>query len=392
MATASHSGTFAFAYPDPMDAPGQRAAGNVQAAPIGRGLSILLMAASIVVLAAGLRAVQDIVVNLLAAAFISMIAVPLLVLLQRTLRIPRWLSLLLVVTLTIAAVLGLGYLLAQSIANVKPMLPIYQARFEELTRDLMGAFHARGLQVTPDEVVARMQDWKITDYAKEILLAAASGLQSSVLVVLVTAFILAEASTLPEKIRLAFPGMASQAGFGSVADKVRAYLAVVTQLNILMGFATYIACVVMGIEFAPLLAFLVFFLNYIPTIGAIVGGSIPVLFALVAPGQGWGSAIAMAAVQVVLGVVVGSVIQPRLLGARLGLSPLVVLLSLVVWGYLLGVIGMFFAVPLTIIVKIVLDSTDDLRWLGILLGDGRVLPRPGQLPPPQSSPSAPGGQ
>lgn len=352
--------------------------------PIGRGLSILLMAACIVILAAGLRQVQGIVVNILAAAFISMIALPLLVLLQRTLRIPRWLSLLLVVTLTIAAVMGLGYLLAQSIAQVKPQLPVYQARMEELIHQVVSALQTRGMNVSPEEVTARMQDWKITDYAKEILLAAASGLQSSMLVLLVTAFILAEASALPEKIRLALPEMASGTGLASVADKVRAYLAVVTQLNILMGMATYIACVIMGIEFAPLIAFLVFFMNYIPTIGAIVGGTIPVLFALVAPGQGWGPAIAMAIIQVVLGVVVGSVIQPRLLGARLGLSPLVVLLSLVVWGYLLGVIGMFFAVPLTIIVKIVLDSTDDLRWLGILLGDGRAM-----VATPPSAPIAP---
>jgi AI-2 transport protein TqsA len=77
----------------------------------------------------------------------------------------------------------------------------------------------------------------------------------------------------------------------------------------------------------------------------------------------------MAAVHAVLGVVVGSILQPRMLGSRLGLSPLVVLLSLVIWGYLLGVAGMFFAVPLTIIVKIVLDSTDDLRSLSVLLGD-----------------------
>jgi predicted PurR-regulated permease PerM len=74
-------------------------------------------------------------------------------------------------------------------------------------------------------------------------------------------------------------------------------------------------------------------------------------------------------VQAVMGVVVGSVLQPKMLGSRLGLSPLVVLLSLVVWGYLLGIAGMFFAVPLTIIVKIVLDSTDDLRSLSVLLGD-----------------------
>jgi len=85
--------------------------------------------------------------------------------------------------------------------------------------------------------------------------------------------------------------------------------------------------------------------------------------------HGWGAAIGMAVVQALSGVVIGSVLQPKLLGSRLGLSPLVVLLSLVVWGYLLGIAGMFFAVPLTIIVKIVLDQTDDLRSLSVLLGD-----------------------
>lgn len=378
-----------------MDGPATKPSSQTNQPLIGRGLSILLMAASIVVLAAGLREVQSIVVSVLAAVFISMIAVPILLLLQRKLRIPRWLSLLLVVTLTVAAVMGLGYLLAQSIAQVKPMLPVYQQNFEALVRQAVTSLNERGLTMSPDEVVSRLKDWKITDYATEILLAVATGLQNSMLVLLLTAFILAEASKLPEKLRMAFPNMPESSGLSGVADKVRAYLVVVTQLNLFMGFATYIACVVMGIEFAPLLAFLVFFLNYIPTIGAIVGGAIPVLFALVAPGQGWASAFIMAGVQVLLGVVVGSVIQPRLLGARLGLSPLVVMLSLVVWGYLLGVVGMFFAVPLTIIVKIVLDSTDDLRWLGVLLGDGRAVPRAPapsapaapQLPPGPSSPA-----
>lgn len=378
-----------------MDGPSSKPSPQANQPLIGRGLSILLMAASIVVLAAGLREVQSIVVSVLAAVFISMIAVPILLLLQRKLRIPRWLSLLLVVTLTVAAVMGLGYLLAQSIAQVKPMLPVYQQNFEALVRQAVTSLNERGMTMSPDEAVARLKDWKVTDYATEILLAVATGLQNSMLVLLLTAFILAEASQLPEKLRIAFPNMPESSGLSGVADKVRAYLVVVTQLNLFMGFATYIACVVMGIEFAPLLAFLVFFLNYIPTIGAIVGGAIPVLFALVAPGQGWASAFIMAGVQVVLGVVVGSVIQPRLLGARLGLSPLVVMLSLVVWGYLLGVVGMFFAVPLTIIVKIVLDSTDDLRWLGVLLGDGRAIPRAPapsaptapQLPPGPSSPA-----
>jgi AI-2 transport protein TqsA len=152
-----------------------------------------------------------------------------------------------------------------------------------------------------------------------------------------------------------------------VADKVRTFLVVITQLNVVLAVINWIACVAIGVPFAFLLSFLVFFLNYIPTIGAIVASLLVVAIALVT--QGWGGALAMAIVQALAGVLIGSVLQPKMLGARLGLSPLAVLLSLVVWGYLLGIAGMFFAVPLTIIVKIILDSTDDLRSLSVLLGD-----------------------
>jgi predicted PurR-regulated permease PerM len=352
------------------------------------------MAAAIVIICAGLRAIQEIVVPLLAAGFIAMLAIPLLVVLQRRLGIPRWLSLLLVVLVTIGAVTGLGFLLAQSIAQVQPNLPQYQAQFEAMGVEALDKLRDLGINWTREEAIVHMRDWSIANLAGGILAGFGKLLQSTVLVVLITAFILAEASTLPDKILVAFPAASGSGGLRGVADKVRTYLMVVTQLNILMGIMTYIACLALGMEFALLLAFVVFFLNYIPTIGAIVGGAIPVVFAMVT--KGWGPGVAMGCVQLGLGVVVGSVIQPRMLGSRLGLSPLVVLLSLVVWGYLLGTIGMFFAVPLTIIVKIILDSTDDLRWMGVLLGDGRSaqaatqgktpVPAAGQLvrdiPPP----------
>jgi predicted PurR-regulated permease PerM len=184
---------------------------------------------------------------------------------------------------------------------------------------------------------------------------------------MVSAFIIAEASSFPAKMRVAFPGAMSNSGLASIADKIRSFLVVITQLNVVMAVINWVACMALGVPFAFLLSFLVFFLNYIPTIGSIAASLLVVTITLVT--HGWGAAIAMAAVQAVMGVVVGSVLQPKMLGSRLGLSPLVVLLSLVVWGYLLGIAGMFFAVPLTIIVKIVLDSTDDLRSLSVLLGD-----------------------
>lgn len=377
-----------------MDGSHSVSAGQPTNNPLGRGLAILIMAAAIVIICAGLRAIQEIVVPLLAAGFIAMLAIPLLVVLQRRLGIPRWLSLLLVVLVTIGAVTGLGFLLAQSIAQVQPNLPQYQAQFEAMGVEALDKLRDVGINWTREEAIVHMRDWSIANLAGGILAGFGKLLQSTVLVVLITAFILAEASTLPDKVLVAFPAASGSGGLRSVADKVRTYLMVVTQLNILMGIVTYIACLALGMEFALLLAFVVFFLNYIPTIGAIVGGAIPVVFAMVT--KGWGAGVAMGCVQLGLGVIVGSVMQPRMLGSRLGLSPLVVLLSLVVWGYLLGTIGMFFAVPLTIIVKIILDSTDDLRWMGVLLGDGRSahaaaqgkspVPAAGQLvrdvPPP----------
>ena len=333
----------------------------------GRGLSILLTLTCIVIVAAGIREASTIITPILAAAFISMIAILPLGLLQGKLGLPRWIALLSVLALTIGGALGIGYYLSQSASDIKPLLPEYERRIDGFILEGLGALKERGVDIDPERILAEAHNWKIADFADVIVLSLAKVLQNFFFVLLVSAFIIAEASSFPAKMRVAFPTAMRSAGLSNVVDKIRSFLVVITELNLVMAAVNWVACMALGVPFAFLLSFLVFFLNYIPTIGSIAASLIVVGIALVS--HGWGVAIAMAAVQAVLGVVVGSVLQPRMLGSRLGLSPLVVLLSLVVWGYLLGVAGMFFAVPLTIIVKIVLDSTDDLRSLSVLLGD-----------------------
>lgn len=333
----------------------------------GRGLSILLTLTCIVIVAAGIREASTIITPILAAAFISMIAILPLGLLQGKLGLPRWIALLAVLALTIGGALGIGYYLSQSASDIKPLLPEYERRIDGFILEGLGALKERGVDIDPERILAEAHNWKIADFADVIVLSLAKVLQNFFFVLLVSAFIIAEASSFPAKMRVAFPTAMRSAGLSNVVDKIRSFLVVITELNLVMAAVNWVACMALGVPFAFLLSFLVFFLNYIPTIGSIAASLIVVGIALVS--HGWGVAIAMAAVQAVLGVVVGSVLQPRMLGSRLGLSPLVVLLSLVVWGYLLGVAGMFFAVPLTIIVKIVLDSTDDLRSLSVLLGD-----------------------
>ena len=340
--------------------------GAVQA-PRARGLQILLTIAAIVVIGAGVRATSGIITPILAAAFISMIAILPLGLLQGRLGLPRWLALLIVLVLTIGGALGIGYYLSQSAAAIQPLLPEYQARLDELVLGALDTLKAKGVDVDPAKAIEALHSWKLSDFADVIVLQAARLLQDLVFVLLVSAFIIAEASSLPMKFRVAFPNAASNSALASVADKVKSFVIVITELNIALAAINYAACVILDVPFAFLLSFLVFLLNYIPTLGAIAASVLVVVVTLLT--HGWGTAIAMAVVQAGSGVFIGSVLQPRLLGARLGLSPLVVFLSLVVWGYLLGIAGMFFAVPLTIILKIVLDSTDDLRSVSVLLGD-----------------------
>lgn len=352
------------------------AAPVVQPAPkvLGRGLTILLTAGAIVVLAAGVRAASSIITPILAAAFISMIAILPLSLLQRRLKLPRWLALMVVLGATIIGTLGIGYYLGQSVSKITPELPGYEERLNTLVLDGLNALKARGVDIDSERVLAAMHNWRLADFADVIFRSLATILQNFFFVLLVSAFIIAEASAFPEKMAAAFPNATRAGALGGVSEKIRSFLVVITQLNIAQALVNFMACWIMEVPFAFLLSFVVFFFNYIPTLGAIFASGAVIAITLVT--QGWGAAIAMAIVQTLAGVIFGSIMQPKMLGSRLGLSPLVVLLSLVVWGYLLGIAGMFFAVPLTIIVKIVLDSTDDLRWLSLLLGDSAGLRRP----------------
>ena len=348
-------------------APSSPGTPGAPAAPRARGLQVLLTIAAVIVIGAGIRATSGIITPILAAAFISMLAILPLGLLQGRLGLPRWLALMIVLVLTIGGALGIGYYLSQSAAAIQPLLPTYQARIDELVLGALETLQAKGVAVDPAKAMDALHSWKLSDFADVIVLQAARLLQDLVFVLLVSAFIIAEASSLPAKIKVAFPNAVSNSALSSVADKVKSFVVVITELNIALAAINYAACIILDVPFAFLLSFLVFLLNYIPTIGAIAASILVVAITLLT--HGWGTAITMVIIQAASGVFIGSVLQPKLLGARLGLSPLVVFLSLVVWGYLLGIAGMFFAVPLTIILKIVLDSTDDLRSLSVLLGD-----------------------
>ena len=125
--------------------------------------------------------------------------------------------------------------------------------------------------------------------------------------------------------------------------------------------------VVLGVDFALLWGVSAFLLNYIPNIGSLIAAIPPILLALIQFGVG--KAIIVAIGYLVVNVVVGSVIEPKVMGKGLGLSTLIVFISLVFWGWVFGPVGMFLSVPLTMVVKIALDSQEDTRWIAVMLGN-----------------------
>jgi len=128
-------------------------------------------------------------------------------------------------------------------------------------------------------------------------------------------------------------------------------------------------CAMLGLDFAVIWGVAAFLANYVPSIGSIVAALPPVLLAVVQ--LGWPSALGIAAGYIAINIALGNFIEPRLMGRSLGLSPLVVFLSLIFWGWVWGPVGMLFSVPMTVIAKLVLESSEETRWMAVLLGSAR---------------------
>ena len=154
--------------------------------------------------------------------------------------------------------------------------------------------------------------------------------------------------------------------FKDFTESVNRYLALKTMFSLLTGVVIWIWLAILGVDFSLLWGLVAFLLNFVPNIGSIIAAIPAVLMALIQLGMG--SALLTSLGYVVVNVVVGSIIEPKFMGRGLGLSTLVVFLSLVFWGWVLGPVGMVLSVPLTMILKIALESNEDTRWVAILLG------------------------
>ncbi len=326
----------------------------------------LVAAASFVILVSGMRAAASIINPFLLAVFLAILCAPLLFwLLNRG--VPNALAVLLIFLGIFVVAVLLMIFVGRSLNSLTQQLPVYQDRFSEIVDQTVAWLNSYGLHID-------LNRYPIGDYfsPKVVMGLVSYGLSmlrslltNMVMIVLFVLFILLEASGLPAKLQAAFPNPETLGHFRTITGNVNRYMGFKALFSLATGILIWVLLALIGVEFAGTWALLAFFLNFIPSIGSFIAAIPAILWALVQ--LGLPSALLALLAYLVVNIAIGNFLEPRVVGGRLGLSTLVVFTSMIFWGWVLGAIGMFLSVPLTLIAKIALASEEETRWLAVLL-------------------------
>lgn len=333
------------------------------------GQNILLKLATLVVILGGIKLSAEIVVPFLMALFFAIVLNPLVGWLMRR-KMRRGLAISLVV---VVVLIGLALLIAmiagslQEFSDVYPQLQAQAAQKLAVVQHFAARFH---IMISPESLAQRLDPSAMMDVATTMLGQFSGAMAQIILVMMTVIFMLFEVHHLPYKLRYALVNPQIRiAGMHKALKGVTHYLALKTLISLATGVLVWLALMALGVKFALLWGVVAFVLNFVPNIGPVIAGVPPVLQALLlnTPLE----AGLVAALFIAIHMLLGNLLEPRVMGRGLGLSSLVVFLSLIFWGWLLGPVGMLLSVPLTSVCKILMETTPGGGKLAILLGNGR---------------------
>lgn len=269
----------------------------------------------------------------------------------------------------------MGLLILLIATQVKPMFSELVAALPELQRKLglFGEFLSDSIGFKFD--ISMIPN--ITQIAKTVGSSIASLAASVGMILIYMLFLFIEQGTFDNKLSSLFTNSAKSKKIrfilSSIDKNMKKYLFMKTAISLATGICGYIWLRAIGLEFAGVWAFLLFLLNYIPTIGSIVACTLPILFALVS-GNGVDMAILTALGLIGVQILWGNVLDPKLTGKALNISTLAILLNLVFWGLIWGIAGMFFSVPILVAFYVAAAQFDSTRWIAVLLSADGTIP------------------
>ncbi|WP_312982076.1 AI-2E family transporter [Atlantibacter sp.] len=337
------------------------------------GLHMLQKLAALVIILAGIHAAADILVPMLLALFFAIVLNPLVTWFLRR-GFNRTMSITIVVMVMLIGLTLLFGVLAASLNEFIALLPKYN---KELTRKLLSLqefFPFLNLHISPERMLKRMDSEKVMTFATALMTQLSGAMASIVLLVMTVVFMLFEVRHVPYKLRFALSNPQIHiAGLHRALKGVSHYLALKTLISLWTGVIIWLGLELMGIQFALMWGVLGFLLNYIPNIGSVISAIPPMIQALLF--NGFYEFMLVGSLFLVVHMVLGNMVEPRMMGHRLGMSTLVVFLSLLFWGWLLGPVGMLLSVPLTSVCKIWMETTVGGSKVAVLLGPGRPKSR-----------------
>lgn len=340
-----------------------------------KGFAIL---AFIVVILAGIKAASPIVVPFVLSAFIAVICNPIIDW-STKLRVPRVLSVLFLMAFIVLMGLWLAQVVGSSINEFSSQLPHYRDQLVEQFGWIIDKLRTLNIIISKEQILAYFDPGVALSMTTNILSGVGSVMANLFLIILTVVFMLFESETLPKKLHFALddPDMRMKQ-IDRFLQSVNQYMLIKTLVSVTTGVIVGIGLAVIGVDYALLWAVVAFLFNYIPNIGSIIAAIPSVLLAFILLGPAAAGATAL--LYFGTNMVMGNVIEPKYMGRGLGLSTLVVFLSLIFWGWLLGPVGMLLSVPLTMVVKIALESSKGGRWLAILLADDVNTLEPNSTP------------
>ncbi len=330
---------------------------------------ILVYSTFIVVLTVGMREIAPILTIIFLSIFIALIFTPIVRWLRRK-GIPGGLSVLLVILLFVLIVAILGAMVAKAAFQFGNQIPIYQMNLVEFIDTLT--------RYVPSKYLPSQGDFSLNSILRDVVTVMVALMTSIInglvnagatagIVILTTAFLVMDIANTPEKISSELENQSElQMRMSIFGKSLVGFMVIRAEINLIVATAITVVLLLGGIDFAILWGVLIFLLNYIPYLGIILASIPPTMLALFKFGPA--GAIAVIVVTIIVAGLAENVVFPSLAGKGLKLSPAFLFLALIYWNYVLGAAGVLLSVPLTMVLKIVLESFEETKWLARLMG------------------------
>ena len=339
---------------------------------MGEGTRALIAAAAAFIVLFGLKYTRDVTVPIVLAAFLAIVSYPLTALLRTRIRFPHWLAVTCTVVADIAVLYGLTMLTKFLAADMKATLqgdfmPHLEHRVDQLLKWSDQFFFGEQLRELFDSPMSLINSQQIIEFSQSLTGQVLSIISLTVLVLILMTFLLGEAPLFRRNLNNLPNSLQGKLKVITALQGVQKYLIIKILASVVTGSLAWFLCHIMKVPFAFMWGFVACALNFIPTIGSIVAAIPPILLTLVM--QDWGSMFIVAGGYLAINFAIGNGIEPLFLGKQFGIATSMVLVSVIVWGWVWGPIGMLLAVPFTMFLKLALENSVDLHWVAAIIDD-----------------------